>query len=84
MKEVLVFSAEWCSNCGPWKEMLDKKGIEYVGIDADSEEGMAKAQQYQVRALPTTLILRDGYLERKIVGTQLKELDKLKEEVDVE
>lgn len=79
-KEIIVFSAAWCSQCGPWKKMLEEKGIEYTPIDVDSEDGMVQAQEYQVRALPTTIILRDGYLERKIVGTQMKELNSLKEE----
>ena len=78
-KEILVFTGEWCSNCSPWKKMLDEKGVQYTAIDIDTDEGAALAQKHGVRALPTTLIFRDGYLDRKIVGVQLNSLKEMQE-----
>ena len=69
MKEVVVFSAEWCPNCPGFKQALTAKGIEFREVDVDTDEGMVEAQKYQVRGLPTTIILRDGYMERRITGT---------------
>lgn len=80
-KEILVFSAGFCPSCGPWKKMLDEKGVEYTVVDIDTDEGMEQATKYQVRGLPTTIILRDGYMTRKIVGMQnAKVVDEIKDE----
>jgi len=76
-KEVLVFSAVWCGNCGPWKEYLDSQGVEYTSVDVDSQEGMKLAQQHRVRGIPTTVILRDGVVVRNIVGAKPNELEVL-------
>lgn len=81
-KEILVFTASYCPSCPVWKKMLDDKGVEYTPIDCDTDEGMELATKYQVRGLPTTIILRDGYMDRKMVGVQnAKVAEELKEGV---
>lgn len=73
-KEVLVFTSSWCSNCGNMKQLLDEAGVEYKAIDVDTDEGMKLAQEHQVRGLPSTVIIRDGVVSRKIVGVQNKSI----------
>lgn len=80
-KEVLVFSASWCVNCVSWKKLLEEVGVEYKEVDVDSEEGMELAKEHQVRGLPSTVIIRDGFVSRKIVGTQNRKVaEDIKEE----
>lgn len=80
-KEILVFTAGFCPSCPNWKQMLDSKDVEYKAIDIDTDEGAALATKYSVRALPTTLIFREGYLDRRIVGMQnAKVVEEIKED----
>lgn len=53
---VTVYSAKWCSACGPFKESLDRAGIEYKEVDMDDEGATKKAFEYGIRSLPAIVI----------------------------
>ena len=64
MKEVKIFSAEWCSVCQALKSQLKAKGVQFTEVDMDTTEGMKEGSLNGVRSLPT-IILGD---EQKLVG----------------
>lgn len=71
--KIIVFSAAWCSKCGPYKEQLKKAGIEFDSVDVDDNEDMAAS--YGVRGLPTTVIeVTEGNEVFRTVGPNLKEV----------
>lgn len=71
-------SAIWCSPCGYLKKVIE--GIEHPNkhkieeIDSDKEENRQQCKAWDVRSLPTMLLLDDqgNILERK-VGIQSAE-----------
>lgn len=68
------FTAEWCGPCKVMKPVLATLAAEYTGrarivaIDVDHEQLVA--QQYNVRSMPTLVILRDGREVGRIVGSR--------------
>lgn len=53
---VTVYSAKWCSACGPFKESLNRAGIEYKEVDMDDENATKEAFKLGIRNLPTTTV----------------------------
>lgn len=77
MKQAMVVSAEWCSQCGPYKRALDQAGIEYESQDADDPENEALLKILGVRGLPTTIIF-DGEIEvGRVVGNNVPKVKEL-------
>ncbi len=80
MKNVQLVSAEWCVNCQPVKaalQKLEEEGLISVEhIDLDSDVGISKAKEYNVRGVPT-LICED----KRNVGAMTE--DKLREWLEV-
>jgi thioredoxin 1 len=70
---VLVdFWATWCVPCkmiGKILEQVEDKyegKVQFVKLNADEEQEIAT--QYQIRALPTIIIFRNGEIVEKVVG----------------
>lgn len=70
LKVIKLFGASFCSGCKVMKKMLEDKMIPYEYHDIDTDEGAAEATKYNVRGLPTTVILRDDMVVRIMVGVQ--------------
>ena len=69
MKQLLVFSASWCSSCKPLKKMLldnPQEGFNLLQLDIDSNIEVAK--QYNVRSVPTSIILVDNKEVSRLTG----------------
>jgi glutaredoxin len=79
--DVVLFGADWCGNCTPQKEMLDDAGIEYEYVDVDeSTESQERANKYNVRSLPTTIVLDGDEVADSFIG--MTQLDKLEDAID--
>jgi len=72
MKEVIVFSAQWCGQCQPFKKALEQQGVSFENIDVDEQE--EKVAKLGIRGLPTTLILENGVEIKRISGNKVKEV----------
>lgn len=74
MKRVIYVSAPWCGPCGAFKpilkEVTDEMGIpvEYVDVDTNP----AIAEQYGIRAVPTTIFLNGDAILFKQSGAMSK------------
>ena len=73
MKEVKIFTADWCSGCKTLKSQLKAKGVQFTEVDMDTTEGMKEGSLNGVRSLPT-IILGD---EQKLVGNSPDVLKKI-------
>jgi thioredoxin 1 len=74
MKRVIYVSAPWCGPCGAFKpilkEVTEEMGIpvEYVDVDTNP----AVAEQYGIRAVPTTIFLNGDAILFKYSGAMSK------------
>lgn len=74
---VLVdFWAEWCGPCRALAPTIDQLANEFAGKVAvgkmDMDKNMNVPVQYQIQAIPTLMIFKDGKLVQKFVGLQPK------------
>lgn len=74
---VLVdFWAEWCGPCKMIAPVLDELAGEYDGrvkigkVNVDNDQALAA--QYNVRAIPTLLIFKQGDVAEQVVGLRSK------------
>jgi thioredoxin len=75
VKHVLYFTAEWCNPCKrvrPIAEELDREGpVKFQIIDADDNPDLCK--NFEIRAIPTFILIEDGNEVRRINGAKTKE-----------
>ena len=82
---VLVdFWAEWCMPCRMLAPTIDKIAESYAGkvkvgkVDTDSNR--ETAMKYQISAIPTVILFKNGQVAQKFVG--LKQEKEFKEAID--
>jgi thioredoxin-like negative regulator of GroEL len=73
MKQVLYFSAPWCGPCRSFKPVMEslqnEMSITFVDVDSSPQT----AQQYNVRSVPTTVVLDNGMEIGRVIGARTKD-----------
>lgn len=57
MYEIIVFSGPWCSACEMYKHSLNLAGISFSIVDVEDQPAIT--MQYNIKSLPTTIILQN-------------------------
>lgn len=73
MKQVLYFSAPWCGPCKTFKPIMESLQTEMAVTFIDVDSSPQTAQQYNIRSVPTVLILENGTEKRRLVGVKSKD-----------
>jgi len=78
MKTAKYFSATWCGPCKQFKPIMEELASEGYNIEfIDGDENKEEAMKYNIRSVPTTIILEGeafSYHESaRIVGVRTKE-----------
>ncbi len=78
MKTAKYFSATWCGPCKQFKPIMEELASEGYNIEfIDGDENPREAMKYNIRSIPTTIILEGeafSYHESaRIVGVRTKE-----------
>lgn len=75
MRHILYFTAEWCNPCKrvrPIAEDLDRDGVIKIQfVDADDNTDLCK--KFEIRAIPTFILIEDGQEVRRINGAKTRE-----------
>jgi len=73
MKQILYFSAPWCGPCKAFKPVMESLSsempIQFIDVDTSPQT----AAQYNVRSVPTTVVVKDGMEMGRVVGAKTKE-----------
>jgi thioredoxin 1 len=75
MSHVLYFTADWCNPCKkvkPIVEEINKESMtKFQLIDVDSEMELAK--KFEIRSVPTFILIKDGKEIKRTTGAQTRE-----------
>ena len=71
---LLDFTARWCGPCKQLKPVITALAAEYAGhvevVVVDVDDDPALTQRYDVRAMPTLVVLRDGTEVGRVHGAR--------------
>ena len=76
MKKIIMFSASWCAPCQRTKPAFNTLkesvgGLEYQLVDVDEQEQLA--EQYNIRSVPTFVLLKDNIEVARMSGGSTEE-----------
>lgn len=73
MKQILYFSAPYCAPCRTFKPLMEslqgEMSITFIDVDASPQT----AQTWNVRSVPTTLVIQNGMEIGRLVGIKPKD-----------
>jgi thioredoxin 1 len=71
------FWAEWCAPCRAFAPVLDEIAAKYAGSAVvgklNVDQGRNASEKYEIRAIPTIILFRDGKEVERFVGITKKE-----------
>ncbi|KAK6931172.1 Thioredoxin domain [Dillenia turbinata] len=76
---VIDFTATWCGPCRLMEPVLNEFAAKYTDVDfikIDVDELMDVAWEYEVQAMPTFILIKNGKVVDKIVGARKDDLQK--------
>jgi thioredoxin 1 len=73
MKQILYFSAPWCGPCKAFKPVMESLQSEMSITFIDVDSSPQTATQYNVRSVPTTILVENGMEKGRFVGVKTKE-----------
>ena len=75
MIAVYYFTADWCNPCKKTRPIVEEINREtdtkFQIIDVDSEMELVK--RFEIRSVPTFILLKDGIEIKRITGAQTRE-----------
>ncbi len=75
MNPVYYFTADWCNPCKKVRPIVEEINRESINkfkiIDVDSEMELVK--RFEIRSVPTFILLKDGIEIKRITGAQTRE-----------
>jgi thioredoxin-like negative regulator of GroEL len=73
MKQIIFFGASWCGPCKAFKPLMEslqsEMPIQFIDVDLSSQT----AAQYNIRSVPTTIVVQNGTEIGRAVGAKTKE-----------
>jgi len=82
MKQVLYFSAPWCGPCRAFKPLMESLQTEMSITFIDVDSSPQTAQQYNVRSVPTTIVLENGVEKNSADWHEMVQEARVEYEVD--
>jgi thioredoxin 1 len=75
VKQVYYFTADWCGPCKKVRPIVDELSrdqaeVKFQIIDVDSEGELAR--RFEVKSIPTFILIEDGNQINRITGAQTK------------
>ena len=74
MKTLLYFTGTWCHPCKMFRPIIEElkgEGLEISIIDIDENQQLART--YDIRSIPTIIVLNDGNEINRKIGVQSKQ-----------
>jgi thioredoxin 1 len=76
VRHILYFTADWCNPCKKVKPIVEELNresadVKFQVIDADLELELVKS--FEVRSVPTFIVLEDGVEIKRTSGAQTRE-----------
>lgn len=73
MKKLLYFGANWCSHCKAYKPTIESLQSEMPVIFIDVDVSPQTTTTWNIRSLPTVLIIKDTMEIGRAVGVKTKD-----------
>jgi thioredoxin-like negative regulator of GroEL len=73
MKQVLYFSAAWCNPCKAYRPLLESMQNEMPITFIDVDSSPQTSDQYNIRSVPTIVVIQNGMEIGRAVGARTKE-----------